>query len=122
MVLYVLFVFLDYFFFFFLMIRRPPRSTLFPYTTLFRSDFNHQRATLVSAIHISALEWPRNPLDPSHLEKGVRMARRSLFDLPANAPAPEQRLETPDFFADTRMPFGEHLEALRKHLWKAVLA
>src|SRR5258708_29405100 len=25
-------------FFFFLMIRRPPRSTLFPYTTLFRSD------------------------------------------------------------------------------------
>src|SRR2546427_6144753 len=27
-----------HFFFFFLMIRRPPRSTLFPYTTLFRSD------------------------------------------------------------------------------------
>src|SRR5258708_16516587 len=26
-------------FFFFLMIRRPPRSTLFPYTTLFRSFF-----------------------------------------------------------------------------------
>src|SRR2546430_10748267 len=27
------------FLFFFLMIRRPPRSTLFPYTTLFRSDW-----------------------------------------------------------------------------------
>src|SRR5688572_31631093 len=27
-----------YLFFFFLMIRRPPRSTLFPYTTLFRSQ------------------------------------------------------------------------------------
>src|SRR5258705_11447731 len=27
----------DYLLFFFLMIRRPPRSTLFPYTTLFRS-------------------------------------------------------------------------------------
>src|SRR5258708_14039743 len=27
-------------FFFFLMIRRPPRSTLFPYTTLFRSRFH----------------------------------------------------------------------------------
>src|SRR3712207_8562595 len=26
--------------FFFLMIRRPPRSTLFPYTTLFRSEVN----------------------------------------------------------------------------------
>src|SRR5258707_14953014 len=34
-------------FFFFLMIRRPPRSTLFPYTTLFRSA--RQRARFVSA-------------------------------------------------------------------------
>src|SRR5256886_15249394 len=30
--------YLSFFFFFFLMIRRPPRSTLFPYTTLFRSS------------------------------------------------------------------------------------
>src|SRR5438552_16096911 len=29
--------FFSFLFFFFLMIRRPPRSTLFPYTTLFRS-------------------------------------------------------------------------------------
>src|SRR5256885_17023074 len=39
---------LFYLFFFFLMIRRPPRSTLFPYTTLFRSHeepraHEHQR-------------------------------------------------------------------------------
>src|SRR5256885_12395126 len=32
-------------FFFFLMIRRPPRSTLFPYTTLFRSQLNVRSAT-----------------------------------------------------------------------------
>src|SRR5215217_8825496 len=32
-----MFVFFFFYFFFFLMIRRPPRSTLFPYTTLFRS-------------------------------------------------------------------------------------
>src|SRR6266496_6124939 len=31
-------------FFFFLMIRRPPRSTLFPYTTLFRSARGHAGA------------------------------------------------------------------------------
>src|SRR6202030_4697094 len=31
-------------FFFFLMIRRPPRSTLFPYTTLFRSARAERRA------------------------------------------------------------------------------
>src|SRR5260370_2877848 len=33
--------------FFFLMIRRPPRSTLFPYTTLFRSDHQHCRRPVV---------------------------------------------------------------------------
>ncbi len=34
---------LSFFFFFFLMIRRPPRSTLFPYTTLFRSYLNREQ-------------------------------------------------------------------------------
>src|SRR2546430_16869532 len=38
------------FFFFFLMIRRPPRSTLFPYTTLFRSRGDRHPV----AIHRSA--------------------------------------------------------------------
>src|SRR5216684_8521016 len=37
MLLYVFFHLWISFIFFFLMIRRPPRSTLFPYTTLFRS-------------------------------------------------------------------------------------
>src|SRR2546422_3252938 len=35
----------DCFFFFFLMIRRPPRSTLFPYTTLFRSPWRDRPAS-----------------------------------------------------------------------------
>src|SRR2546428_4662661 len=34
-------------FFFFLMIRRPPRSTLFPYTTLFRSALGGSRLQIV---------------------------------------------------------------------------
>src|SRR2546429_6762763 len=34
---------IHYLIFFFLMIRRPPRSTLFPYTTLFRSDAQPRR-------------------------------------------------------------------------------
>src|ERR1041385_9473685 len=34
-------------FFFFLMIRRPPRSTLFPYTTLFRSRVRAHRSRCV---------------------------------------------------------------------------
>src|SRR3712207_8280046 len=36
-------------FFFFLMIRRPPRSTLFPYTTLFRSPMSMLLAATVSS-------------------------------------------------------------------------
>src|SRR3712207_8668123 len=38
-----------YFDFFFLMIRRPPRSTLFPYTTLFRSSSYHRRRSCAAA-------------------------------------------------------------------------
>src|SRR5216684_8814865 len=41
------------FFFFFLMIRRPPRSTLFPYTTLFRSCPGRRAAG--DAVHGSRL-------------------------------------------------------------------
>src|SRR5204862_7314336 len=36
-IFFFFFIFYFFLFFFFLMIRRPPRSTLFPYTTLFRS-------------------------------------------------------------------------------------
>src|SRR2546429_7973889 len=38
-------------YFFFLMIRRPPRSTLFPYTTLFRSQPGHAPAYLRTVLH-----------------------------------------------------------------------
>src|SRR3712207_7225563 len=38
------------FFFFFLMIRRPPRSTLFPYTTLFRSAAAAHASWVVSFV------------------------------------------------------------------------
>src|SRR3989442_4801076 len=38
-----------YVFFFFLMIRRPPRSTLFPYTTLFRSGQRRVRRCAAAA-------------------------------------------------------------------------
>src|SRR2546430_17699764 len=37
--------------FFFLMIRRPPRSTLFPYTTLFRSVIGFWRTRLNASAH-----------------------------------------------------------------------
>src|SRR5205814_9239790 len=56
LLLFMNFLTFRYFFFFFLMIRRPPRSTLFPYTTLFRSylgpladgSFNQSAGTVLS--------------------------------------------------------------------------
>src|SRR2546430_11927003 len=45
-------------FFFFLMIRRPPRSTLFPYTTLFRSSRSRSRAR---SCRSTSRCWPRTP-------------------------------------------------------------
>src|SRR3712207_6950484 len=42
-------------FFFFLMIRRPPRSTLFPYTTLFRSVFASVQDASVDAMAIDVV-------------------------------------------------------------------
>src|SRR5258708_15139687 len=45
------------FFFFFLMIRRPPRSTLFPYTTLFRSKDDHTPA-LFALVPIPSSQLP----------------------------------------------------------------
>src|SRR2546427_12602951 len=53
-------------FFFFLMIRRPPRSTLFPYTTLFRSVVGQRHAVpggdrpdLVKAVCVEGNEGER---------------------------------------------------------------
>src|SRR5690242_21497334 len=62
-------------FFFFLMIRRPPRSTLFPYTTLFRSDLDDQvpagdRSHQVDGVHrgLGASEdRKRTRLNSSHM-------------------------------------------------------
>src|SRR3712207_8138063 len=51
--------------FFFLMIRRPPRSTLFPYTTLFRSrpDAERVRDSSVGG-RLAPLEPPHGRVDP----------------------------------------------------------
>src|SRR5258708_22225296 len=50
-------------FFFFLMIRRPPRSTLFPYTTLFRSPHRLCFPTTSQPVHDPRLHSPVTRLD-----------------------------------------------------------
>src|SRR2546430_8983671 len=54
--------------FFFLMIRRPPRSTLFPYTTLFRSTFAPETAALIKE---SGLPTVTKPFDFAELERVI---------------------------------------------------
>ena len=54
------FNFFSFYFFFFLMIRRPPRSTLFPYTTLFRS-----RLVCRSSPYETFWRWPTAGSDHS---------------------------------------------------------
>src|ERR1022692_3799669 len=68
-----------FFFFFFLMIRRPPRSTLFPYTTLFRSRWGRcSRGSRLPCVcgsacrseeHTSELQSPCNLVCRLLLEK-----------------------------------------------------
>src|SRR2546426_7014300 len=49
------------------MIRRPPRSTLFPYTTLFRSGDETMQATVEQSTYLLALAEPvLTQLDDSH--------------------------------------------------------
>src|SRR5206468_6487707 len=70
-----LIIYLFVFFFFFLMIRRPPRSTLFPYTTLFRSSKGASTMTYstmtttwtpAAATDYTALDWKSTRLNSSH--------------------------------------------------------
>src|SRR5215510_15959683 len=67
-----------FFFFFFLMIRRPPRSTLFPYTTLFRSwaqggDHDHRGLG-------PARQRPRSEEHTSELQSRGHLVCRLLLE------------------------------------------
>src|SRR2546425_12158028 len=66
-----------HFFFFFLMIRRPPRSTLFPYTTLFRSHRHRALGELGVAVGPAPRQAPPGLLpgegrQPDVVQQGER--------------------------------------------------
>src|SRR2546422_6433599 len=58
------------------MIRRPPRSTLFPYTTLFRSHLSQ-----LELFHVLEREHARQQLHRSAEEPGVGLARQEQEEL-----------------------------------------
>src|SRR6267142_6075526 len=66
------------FFFFFLMIRRPPRSTLFPYTTLFRSSATSSPGCPAGARWMSGCA--RSEEHTSELQSHVNLVCRLLLE------------------------------------------
>src|SRR2546422_9849052 len=68
-------------YFFFLMIRRPPRSTLFPYTTLFRSHTapppKHQQAPQALCAPAAAATAPASPSPPNSAASTSTRDRKS---------------------------------------------
>src|SRR5438552_10177607 len=74
-------------FFFFLMLRRPPTSTLFPYTTLFRSNrFGHgefsapQLKVIQEAISIAVFVGVRSEEHTSELQSPDHLVCRLLLE------------------------------------------
>src|SRR6266508_5365853 len=72
-------IFVTSFFFFFLMIRRPPRSTLFPYTTLFRSPRPPPRASVRSRSS-KLCRWRRSEEHTSELQSRGHLVCRLLLE------------------------------------------
>src|SRR4029077_7901331 len=79
-----------YLLFFFLMIRRPPRSTLFPYTTLFRSSSGISRPTATPAMvrsrrrHLTI----RSEEHTSELQSHLNIVCRLLLEKKKNSRVP----------------------------------
>src|SRR5437763_8742360 len=83
--------FIIYFSFFFLMLRQPPRSTLFPYTTLFRSffDFSSSRSRSdsrsvsrrsASSVCTRRSRWTRSEEHTSELQSPMYLVCRLLLE------------------------------------------
>src|SRR5438309_4264352 len=68
--------------FFFLMIRRPPRSTLFPYTTLFRSKFILVLWAFIAVVIAAYFGWlaPRSEEHTSELQSQFHLVCRLLLE------------------------------------------
>src|SRR6266571_7377677 len=79
---FYVFVCFRFLFFFFLMIRRPPRSTLFPYTTLFRSP--SRRGTFRPCPMPPPATTGRSEEHTSELQSHVNLVCRLLLEKKKN--------------------------------------
>src|SRR5688572_27019930 len=119
------------------MIRRPPRSTLFPYTTLFRSqELDDDFGVEVKNIRVE-IEWnPPQELDRAHFVAGVKFAQLASQDtilIPTQNAVPDifverhpalERISAHEHARSQhhiRVPLRERLQQLGKH-FRRVLA
>src|SRR2546422_7215289 len=84
--------------FFFLMIRRPPRSTLFPYTTLFRSQYDE---------YVATSNQQANPGDPTPVFQISRGPSPARFNIRPDGTSP---------FLGTNYRSEEHTSELQSRL------
>src|SRR5687767_15574471 len=61
------------------MLRRPPRSTLFPYTTLFRSHTNCTAPSCVSIVRLSSVTQISTILFPDTRQNAIPATRTARF-------------------------------------------
>src|SRR6266498_4181009 len=77
---------------FFLMIRRPPRSTLFPYTTLFRSKFRFHPRQMLPRLAVEQMEVEfRSEEHTSELQSRPHIVCRLLLEKKKDTPARASR-------------------------------
>src|SRR2546421_6178276 len=97
--------FLSFFFFFFLMIRRPPRSTLFPYTTLFRSLPQRPRRAVVPVARPRerVLREPRSEEHTSELQSRSDLVCRLLLEKKKKKNLQQQICHTRDVVRSVHM-------------------
>src|ERR1041385_9390043 len=79
------------FLFFFLMIRRPPRSTLFPYTTLFRSLTATCDVAAYSLLTSTNTRFERSEEHTSELQSRLHLVCRLLLEKKNHKTKPHKR-------------------------------
>src|ERR1017187_10613851 len=94
-------------FFFFLMIRRPPRSTLFPYTTLFRS---HEEKTASLSFNTRENYWNCLDRKSTRLNSSHRCISYAVFCLKKKKKTTTQRRQ-----CETRQPHAHSNRVLQSY-------
>src|ERR1039457_7624596 len=94
-------------FFFFLMIRRPPRSTLFPYTTLFRSHTAGGRSMRKGRSCRSGDWRTRSEEHTSELQSPCNIVCRLLLEKKTKIITPPSGGTAPDYTVVCRRPASD---------------